>query len=117
MSGFKIQDDAQRWRQALDRMGVDFARETLRQRPHASRDERFNDLVPDPPYPTRGFVEDWVLEQENRVFRLSRSTIYIILAAVAVLILGWFATSSLQGVLPQSTTAPSPAAQAQMNSR
>jgi hypothetical protein len=108
----KTQDDSKRWKQGLERIGVDQVRQMLRERPDRPRDEIFPNIFPDPPFPTRGFAQDWVLEQENRIFRLSKSMVLVIVAAVVVVLMAWFAASSLNNVLPQPPVNPPPALQA-----
>jgi hypothetical protein len=111
--GRGLRDDRERWRHALERMGVDQVRQILRERPDRPLDEPFPNLLPDPPFPTRGFAQDWLLEQENRIIRLSKSTIFIIIAAIMVVLMGWFASSSFQNALPQPPSYVAPAVQAQ----
>ena len=106
-----VKDDRERWRSALNRMGVDQVRQTLRERPDRPRDEVFPNLFPDPPFPTRGFVQDWLLEQENRLIRVSPSTIAIVVAALMVMLLSFFAASTFENSFPQLPVSPAPEAQ------
>ena len=52
-----------------------------------------------------------MLEQENRIIRMSPSTILIVIAVLIFLLLSWFAVGSLQNSLPQIPPSAAPGAQ------
>jgi hypothetical protein len=57
------EDDERRWREAMERLGVDTVRAKLRDAGQGSAAE-VRHIVDKQPSPSRGFVEDWLAEKD-----------------------------------------------------
>jgi len=73
----------QRWRDAMQRMGRVVVEAELSRRP-GRPGERIDDIVYEPPYPTREFCRQWCAEQDNVLFRFSPTTGVILVLIVIV---------------------------------
>src|SRR5579875_3231183 len=107
---YRLKDDRERWRAALETMGLSQVRRTLMERPDRSPDETFHDLTPIPPFPTRRFVQDWVIERENRLFRFTRPVVFTIAVLMVCLLFVYFAQIAWQTSVPRAPYLPAPVA-------
>ena len=111
MSDYKVKDDRTRWRAALERMGLDQVRANLKERPDRPLDDPFHDLVATPPFPTRGFVQQWLIDRENQIFRLSKSVVLICATAVLFLLFLYLLRMTWFTTVPQPPYNPAPVLQ------
>ncbi len=102
MSEYKMVDDRKRWRAACEQIGADHVRHILTAQPARSLDEVVFDVVQVPPYPTRRFLQEWLVDRENTIFRLSTPMIMTIIAALGALLLIWFAYDAFIYQLPSA---------------
>ncbi len=107
---YRLKDDRERWRAALEQMGLPQVRRTLMDRPDRPPEETFHDLTPVPPFPTRRFVQEWVIERENRIFRLTRSVVFTIAVLMFCLLFVYFAQTAWKTSVPQPPYTPAPVA-------
>lgn len=105
---YRLKDDRERWRAALERMGLDQVRQTLLDRPDRPPEETFHDLTPLPPYPTRRFVQDWVIERENQIFRVSRRFVTTAVGLLLFVLFVYFALMGWQTAVPPAPYLPAP---------
>lgn len=73
------------WERALERRGAESVRLLLRVGSGHDSDVAFHGLVPEPPYPTRSFVEHWLATRDSSSGKIGRSLLWpILLLLVAV---------------------------------
>jgi len=78
-----------RWEQALQHRGTESVRLILRIFTGHDADLAFHNLVPEPPYPPRSFVEGWLAGRDSSVGRFGRRLLWpVVLLIVAVGIMG-----------------------------
>ena len=75
--------NAERWTAAMERMGKPAVQAEMARRPPHPGD-RIYDIVHEPPHPSREFCQQWCTEQDNVVFRFSKSTGIIIVLIVVI---------------------------------
>jgi hypothetical protein len=91
----------QRWRDAMRRLGRVAVETALSRRP-GHPGELLDDIVYEPPYPTRAFCQQWCAEQDNILLRFSPTmgVILVLLVAVTACLVEAFSGS---GIAPPAT--------------
>ena len=67
------------WERALERRGAESVRLLLRIGSGHDSDVAFQGLVPEPPYPTRSFVEHWLATRDSSSGKIGRRLLWPIL--------------------------------------
>ena len=93
--------NALRWRDAMQRMGKMAVETALSRRPGRPGD-RLDDIVYEPPYPTRAFCQQWCAEQDNILLRFS-PMMGVILVLVVVVTACLLQAFSGTGIAPPAT--------------
>jgi hypothetical protein len=77
------QENAQRWREAMERFGVDTVRAKLAQS-GAGKGADVGHIVSKPPNPSRAFVEEWLAERDKAAhkYRIRIDILALILGAI-----------------------------------
>ena len=93
------------WERALERRGAESVRLLLRIGSGHNADVAFQSLVPEPPYPTRSFVEHWLATRDSSSGKIGRNLLWpalLLLVAIGIMAaaigmgefelprLGWF---------------------------
>jgi hypothetical protein len=99
--------NAERWTDALRRLGKEAVWARLSQHPGHPR-EPLDDIVYEPPFPTREFCQQWYTDEEN-AFRVDPAKVGIVAVLALIAIVGFAHVLSTLGVTPTNNLNARPA--------